>query len=136
MTERTFTGGCLCGNVRYEISGEPLLSGICHCSMCRRAGGAPAVAWATFAEKQVEYSGAPPKLYQSSPKAKRGFCANCGTQIFFDATFLPGLVDITVGSMDEPELLPPTLHLWYSSHLSWAEFADDLPHHPEFPPFS
>jgi hypothetical protein len=104
--------------------------------MCRRAHAAPAVAWAMYQEGQVNFSKAQPKSFASSPEAKRSFCEVCGTQISFTASFLPGLIDITVGSLDNPETVKPTLHYWYSKHLSWAEFADTLPRHPELPPFS
>lgn len=57
-------------------------------------------------------------------------------RISFTARFLPGLIDISVGSLDNAEALKPTLHYWYSKHLSWAEFADNLPRHPELPPLS
>lgn len=133
---RTIEGGCQCGAVRYSISGEPVFAAICHCSMCRRANAAPAVAWAMFQEGQVTFNGAQPKYYASSLEAKRGFCPNCGTQIAFTASFLPGLIDITLGSLDDPEVVKPTLHYWHSLHLSWAEFADGLPRHPELPPLS
>lgn len=136
MTEPKLEGGCQCGAVRYSIRGEPVLAAICHCSMCRRANAAPAVAWAMFEESQLSFSAAQPKAYASSAEAKRGFCAACGTPISFTASFLPGLIDITIGSLDNPESIKPTLHYWHSKHLSWVEFADSLPRHPELPPFS
>jgi hypothetical protein len=54
--------------------------------------------------------------------------------VCFTATFLPGLIDITIGSLDSPETLPPTLHYWDSKRLPWLHLADDLPRFPEFPP--
>jgi len=45
------------------------------------------------------------------------------------------VLDIAIGSLDNPETVKPSLHYWHSRHLSWAEFADSLPRHPEFPPF-
>ena len=123
--ERKLEGGCQCGAVRYEIVGEPVMAAICHCTMCRRANAAPAVAWAMFSDAQVTFGKARPKEYASSPEARRGFYAACG----------PGLIDITIGSLDDPEAIRPTLHYWHAEHLSWAEFADDLPRHKELPPF-
>jgi hypothetical protein len=54
--------------------------------------------------------------------------------VCFTATFLPGLIDITIGSLDSPESLPPTLHHWESTRLPWLHIADDLPRYAEFPP--
>jgi hypothetical protein len=134
MGERVRTGGCQCGAVRYEASGEPLVVALCHCSMCRRAGAAPAIAWAMYRREQVRMRGAAPATYASSAEALRSFCDRCGTQISFTADFIPGLIDVTVGSFDRPEELPPSLHYWDSKRLPWVRFADELPRFPEFPP--
>lgn len=134
MSEPKIEGGCQCGAVRYSLEGEPLMIAICHCTMCRRAHAAPAVAWAMYQQGQVRFTQAQPRLYASSADAQRGFCEHCGTQVSFIASFLPGLIDISIGSLDNPQALTPTLHYWHSEHLSWAEFADDLPHYPGLPP--
>ncbi|WP_119420790.1 GFA family protein [Desertibaculum subflavum] len=134
MAERVLEGGCQCGAVRYRIAGEPILSAICHCSMCRRAHAAPAVGWVMFQEGQVTFTKAEPARYASSVEAQRGFCPTCGTQISFTASFIPGLIDITTGSLDTPEAVPPTLHYWDTRRLPWMRIGDDLPRYPEFPP--
>lgn len=136
MTENHLQGGCQCGDCRYVISGEPIMAAICHCSMCRRAHAAPVVAWALYSSEQVVFSGAELNQYQSSAQASRGFCPRCGSQISFTAEFLPGLVDISLGSLDDPDAVQPTLHYWHDRHLSWIDFADQLPRYPEFPPLS
>lgn len=136
MNERMRTGGCQCGAIRYEVRGEPLFVALCHCSMCRRAGAAPAIAWAMFQEPQVRMTNQPVATYRSSAEGRRGFCRECGTQIQFTGDFIPGLIDLTVGSFDHPEDLPPSLHYWDSKRLPWVKFADDLPRHADFPPMS
>ena len=133
MSDSNFDGGCQCGAVRYQITGEPIMAAICHCSMCRRANAAPVVAWVMFEQSQVSFTNSP-KEYASSPEATRGFCSTCGTQISFTAEYIPGLIDITVGSLDQPGSIKPDLHYWHSEHLAWVEFADGLPRHPQFPP--
>ena len=134
MSKTTFNGGCLCGTVRYQITGQPVMAAICHCSMCRRANAAPVVAWAMFSESQVSFSKSLPQTYASSTQARRGFCPRCGTQISFTADYIPGLIDVTIGSLDQPDSIKPEFHYWHSKHLAWVEFADGLPRHPEFPP--
>ena len=127
-------GGCQCGTVRYRISGAPIMTALCHCTLCRRANAAPAIAWAMYEDAQVTFPNARPTVYESSPGARRGFCSRCGTQICFSADYIPGLVDITIGSFDEPGRMPPALHYWESERLPWVEFADHLPRYAEFPP--
>ena len=134
MSEQRIEGGCQCGAIRYAITGEPIMAAVCHCSTCRRANGAPAVAWAMFDQGQVQFTAAEPKKFAASSEVERGFCAECGTPISFEAEYLPGLIDITIGSFDDPEAANPTMHYWHSKHISWAEFADALPRYPEFPP--
>jgi hypothetical protein len=102
--------------------------------MCRRANAAPTVAWAMYNQDQVSFIGEPVQ-YASSPTARRSFCGTCGTQISFAADYIPGLIDLTVGSFDRPENLQPSLHYWESKRLPWVKLADDLPRHAEFPPF-
>lgn len=135
MTAEELEGGCQCSAIRYRITGAPLVVAVCHCTMCRRANAAPAVAWAMFQADQVTFTHRAPTIYPSSSGAQRGFCAVCGTQISFTASYIPGLIDITVGSLDQPEALAPSLHYWDSKRLPWVAFADDLPRHAEFPPF-
>lgn len=127
-------GGCQCGAVRYRAAGEPMLTALCHCVTCRRASAAPMTAWAMYQESQVTFLKDQPATHASSAEARRGFCARCGTQVCFTATFLPGLIDLTIGSFDAPESLPPTLHYWDSKRLPWVQVADGLPRYPEFPP--
>jgi hypothetical protein len=130
----TLQGGCQCGAIRYETTGAPLAVALCHCTMCRHAHAAPAVAWALFAQAQVRFSHAQPTTYASSPEAARGFCAACGTQISFTADYLPEMIDLAVGSFDDPVALAPQFHYWDAERLPWVEFTDRLPRHRGFPP--
>lgn len=134
MSNQSHEGGCQCGSVRYRITGSPVLTALCHCTMCRRANAAPTVAWAMYQESQVALLNGTPATYESSPGSRRSFCPRCGTQISFTATYIPGLVDITIGSLDDPGQVPPALHYWESERLPWMHFADQLPRYPEFPP--
>lgn len=86
-------GGCQCGVARYRVSGEAVMSALCHCTMRRRANAAPAVAWAMYARVQVEFVAGTLATYASSPGCERGFCVRCGTQIGFTADYLPSRAD-------------------------------------------
>lgn len=134
MGNEPIEGGCQCGGVRYRITGDPVMTALCHCTRCRRANAAPAVAWAMYADSQVAFVTSPPTVYVSSPGCARGFCPTCGTQISFTADYIPGLIDITIGSLDDPGAVAPSFHYWESKRLPWLQLADGLPRHPEFPP--
>lgn len=130
----SFKGGCLCGHIRYVAGGEPVMTALCHCTTCRRAAGAPMMAWAMYSADAVRFEGERPATYASSEGVMRGFCPRCGTQLSFEADFLPGLIDITVGSLDEPAAVTPQLHYWDSRRIPWIVPGDGLPRHAEFPP--
>ena len=131
MTEQNFSGGCLCGAVRYLAVGEPLLVEYCHCGMCRRASGAPVVAWATFPRATLSWQSGHPTLRASSAKAQRGFCQECGSQLIFQWGDQTPRISVTVATLDDPEALKPTYHIYTGDQLSWLNIEDDLPRHPE-----
>jgi len=127
-------GGCLCGYIRYQLNSEPLGVALCHCADCRRASGAPAVSWAVIPERDFEITAGEISSWKSSELGKRFFCPQCGTQIAFAASYMPGLVDVTVCRTDKPELLSHSMHIWESMRLPWLELADESPRHLGFPP--
>ncbi|HEY1099086.1 MAG TPA: GFA family protein [Myxococcota bacterium] len=135
MTDQTTTtleGGCLCGAVRYQAT-APVLRALCHCDSCKRATGAPCVGWIMFERGNVTFTTGAPTTFASSPGVERGFCNRCGTSLSFTAEYLPGLIDLTIGSLDEPGAAVPDLHSWTSRQLPWVQLGDDKPRHAEFP---
>lgn len=129
-------GGCLCGRVRFTASGEPLAKAWCHCPSCRRAAGAPVVAWAMYPMEQVRFTAESLSRFESSPGAVRGFCTNCGTSLSYEGEVIPGLIDLTIASFDEPAALAPDIHIWHRHRLPWqivedgAVIFDELPEAP------
>jgi hypothetical protein len=124
-------GGCLCGMIRYQISTEPRSVDYCHCSMCRRAAGAPVVARLVVANNAFAWTKDQPAVYQSSPQVERLFCPRCGTQLALRDE--PDFLDVTLASLDDPEAVRPGYHIWTTSRISWFDIADDLPRYPESP---
>ena len=123
-------GGCLCGEIRYRITAAPVEALYCHCRMCRRAHGAPVVAWVTVPRDGFTVTTGEPAAYRSSAKAWRQFCSHCGTQLTWREADDPRFVDVSIASLDNPELIAPTLHLWTDSRLGWFDTADQLPRYP------
>lgn len=128
MTPRViFTGGCLCGAIRYEASAEPVRGVICHCSMCRRHSGAPALAFVHFPREAFHWLGREPQRYRSSAFAERGFCSVCGSTISMHEEAIADRVQVTVGSLDEPDRVKIDDHVWVSEQIEWFEIVDALP---------
>ena len=112
-------GGCLCGAVRFRVSGTPRYSVICHCATCRKASGAPSVAWLTFALSQVEFLSGEPRIYRSSPGVIRRFCGTCGSGISYETAKYPDSIDLTTMTLDDPQSFPPTGEVWLEHRVSW-----------------
>ncbi|RZL67558.1 MAG: GFA family protein [Variovorax sp.] len=124
----TLEGGCQCGAVRYRISGRPFHLTLCHCEICRRVSGAPAVAWFSVAVAAFSILQGSPQRYRSSETATRSFCANCGTQLTFKADDLDE-IDVTTCSLDSPDPMPPEDQTFVRSRLGWFQGLDRLPEH-------
>ncbi len=133
--EKLLTGGCMCGAVRYEVSGEPFLVSHCHCRSCRKHNGGPVVTLAGYKKEQVRFSGEERRIYASSPGVGRAFCGTCGTPLTWEGDGgeeLGQIVEFHLSTFDEPEVLKPTGHAFYSERISWFDTADSLPRYEGF----
>ena len=120
------TGGCQCGAVRYKVQTPELGGSYCHCRMCQKASGG---VFGTFLEvdrEKLVWTDGEASVYRSSKIATRGFCGACGTPLYF-AYDDGGRVDLTVGALDEPELVTPRYHFAIESRLDHLHHLDDLP---------
>lgn len=130
MPPTSYTGSCFCNAVRFTISGPPATVCICHCNMCRRSVGAPAVPWATFRREHLVVEGTP-SWFQSSEHARRGFCGACGTSLFFETRQEPHEIDVAVAALQEAGKVAPRYHSWTPSKLAWETIGDSLPRYRE-----
>ena len=130
----TRSGQCLCGAIRYQLSGEPKSVALCHCADCRRSAGAPMVAWAMFPEAALTLTQGTPKTINSSGTAMRSFCADCGSGLFYrNEKNLPGIVDVQSGTLDDPNALPPAVQVQTAERLGWMKQFHDLPEFERYP---
>lgn len=120
-------GGCLCGAIRYRIAGPVSLAVHCHCSMCRRASGAPVMTFVVAGKEDFRVIKGEPAVYRSSEHGERDFCPRCGAQLTFRTTRRPDDVDVTVGSLDRPERHPADHHIWTDNRLPWLHLDEQLP---------
>ena len=109
----------------------PFNSTVCHCSDCRRAAGAPMVAWFTVPRSDYRVVAGAPTRFASSDRVTRTFCPRCGTSLTFEGDEFPDEVDITTASLDDPEAMPPLDHTRTKTQLSWVRLADGLPAYPD-----
>ena len=120
MTETTRTGGCLCGAVRFTVTGpiRPVVA--CHCGQCRRATGNYLAA--TSAPRAVIAVAGEVTWFRSSPEARRGFCRVCGANLFWDGA--GANLSIMAGALDLPTDLRLAGHIFCQDKGDWYE----IPH--------
>jgi len=103
-----FTGGCQCGAVRYRVAGPVRHASICNCRMCQKALGNLTAPFVSF-QAPVEWTRGRPTLFRSSMRVQRGFCNQCGTPLTYQRGDMP--ISLTVGSLDRPNVVVPTVEL-------------------------
>jgi hypothetical protein len=117
-------GGCMCGRVRYTARIDSDDAYLCHCRMCQRASGNVSLALKNVRQADVSWS-QEPDYYQSSPIARRGFCAACGTSLTFQYLAGTDKMDLIVGTFDDPSRFKPNAHFGAESmHRAWIDTTD------------
>ncbi len=118
------TGQCLCGAVGFSLEWPSAWVAHCHCTMCQRAHGAAYVTWIGMAEDRVRIDDAQGQLrwYASSPGAERGFCARCGSSLFFRSARWAGELHIARANLDGATDRPPSAHAFWETHAEWGSF--------------
>lgn len=99
-------GGCLCGQISYTTSAEPVRLTICHCTFCQRVTGSAYLVESIFRREDVDVSGNP-RVYQrtsagSGMAVRVNFCANCGTTLFLSFDRFPDFLGLFAGTFDDP----------------------------------
>lgn len=108
--KQQFSGGCLCGALRFSAIGRPSRVGICHCMDCRKLHGSPFHASAIFPKNAVTIDG------ESHTYAGRSFCPKCGSRVYAQTA---DEVELSLGSFDEPNQFTPSYELWTIRRETW-----------------
>lgn len=124
------SGGCQCGAVRYRASGELGYPHLCHCRMCQKAAGNYFMPLAAVARTDFAITRGAPKWFHSSDLVRRGFCGECGTPLFYEMPEAD-FINITLGSLDEPESVRPVMQSNIGRKMAWFHALDGLPVEPE-----
>jgi hypothetical protein len=124
-------GGCFCGAVRYRLTAAPMIVHCCHCRDCQRQTGSAFVINALIETDRITmlsgapepvsvptYSGRPHDIYR---------CPTCKTALWSDYGRRPALRFVRVGTLDDPGALPPDVHIFTRSKLSWVGLPEDVP---------
>lgn len=131
------TGGCLCGSVRYEMVGEPLITRLCWCRFCQYIAAGNAAVSVCFETKGMAVTGEMrdfTSIADSGNVMHRRFCPRCGTHLFSEAEARPHLVFLRAGTLDDPELAKPAAVIWTAEAPSWACIDETLPQWKGQPP--
>lgn len=124
---QTRSGGCLCGAVRFEVSLDEKKFNVCHCGMCRKWSAGPFMSvhcpgGGTFTKKDGL------AWYRGSKWAERGFCAKCGTSLFWRLAENPdAMLVVAVDAFDDADDLTLDRHIYIDAKPARYDFADDRP---------
>ncbi|MBM4299615.1 MAG: GFA family protein [Deltaproteobacteria bacterium] len=131
-----FTGGCLCGAVRYECVAEPIFMGNCHCRDCQKVSGgayAPEIGLPAAALKITGTAKYHDTKADSGNTLSRGFCPECGTRLFAKTSAMPDLAMIGAGTLDNPSLYAPAMDIFTASAQHWDYMNPALAKFPKMP---
>ena len=137
MSDKTVKGSCLCGSVRYQYRGEPLVFQYCHCSRCRKTTGSAHASNIIVRPEQLEWLAGEELLgYYALPGAKdfaSAFCKNCGSNLPWRNQSGRAVI-IPAGSLDEDPGARPKQSIFYADKADWFIDVNDLPHYDQLPP--
>ena len=132
----SFTGGCVCGAIRYECTSRPIAMLNCHCRDCQQVSGGPFTPVVYVPAKAFRITKGSLRYYDTPSAAggynKRGFCPECGSRIT-GAESDRG-IGITASSLDDPSWFRPKMNLWVGDAQPWDLWDPKLPSFEQYPP--
>jgi len=136
-TATILTGGCPCRRVRYRMSSKPLFVHCCHCRWCQRETGSAFALNAMIEADRVELQSGEPDVILTPTNSGKGQkiarCPECRVALWSNYAGAGELVRfVRVGTLDDPTLLPPDIHIYTSTRLPWVTLPKDKPAMPEY----
>ncbi len=132
-----YTGGCQCGDIRYEVMGNPHQLVVCHCTDCQRQSGSAFGMTLVVDEANFQLTQGEPKTFTSKSdtgRAKLGvFCPKCGTRIYHKPEWRKGTVSVKPGTLDDTRSLNPDMHIWTGSKQTWITIPESVEAHEKQP---
>lgn len=136
MAHYKLSGGCACGQVRYDFNGEMAMAVHCHCRDCQRASGSGSAAIFAANRNDVQLSGNTSSFESKGDSGQavvRHFCPNCGSPLFSHVEVLSDLIFMRIASLDDPSQIRPGMHIYCDSSQVWDRPNDPLPKFGKMP---
>ena len=131
-----YKGGCLCGAIRFEITGGIRNIIYCHCSRCRKAQGSAFATNGIVESKDFKILSGEKELtgFGSSPGQTKYFCRHCGSPILSKSVTKPEQVRVRLGTIESDIKERPAAHIFVSSKANWEDIYGDLPQYDAYEP--
>ena len=128
-----FTGGCLCGNVRYEVDGDIFRTGNCHCQNCKKTTGSAFATNLFVKMDDFKLTKGEPKQVQhatdSGSTMNKFFCSDCGSPIYGYSDRMSHMRVVKAGSIDDPSFVAPTADIFLAERIPGVALSDETDHH-------
>jgi hypothetical protein len=131
-----FTGGCLCGKIKYSAEADPIFMGVCHCKDCQKGTGAVFNAVVAVPEPALHVTGTPKTFTGKGDSGKavsRQFCPDCGASLYTTVEVMPGVAMLTAGTLDDSSNYKPSMQIYCDSAQSWVHLGGDIKPFPKMP---
>lgn len=137
LSTDTFEGGCTCRHVRYRLTSRPMFVHCCHCRWCQRETGSAFVLNAMIEADRVEPLSGEVDVVDTPSNSGRGQkisrCPKCHVAVWSNyAGAGPAIRFVRVGTLDEPDRLPPDIHIFTESKQPWVVLPSSVPAMPEY----
>jgi hypothetical protein len=135
--ELSLMGGCTCGEVRFRLTSKPMFVHCCHCRWCQRETGSAFALNALIEAERVEILTGAPEVIDTPSNSGKGQkisrCPRCRIALWSNYAGAGDLARfVRVGTLDNPDLLSPDIHIFTSTKLPWVALPDDKPAAPEY----
>jgi hypothetical protein len=130
-------GGCLCGQLRYTASAEPVFTGVCHCKNCQKESGTAFNVVVAVPRSAVSIEGSPRTYASKGDSGKdyiRRLCPNCGSTLLSEPAALPGVAVLRAGTLDDTSWLKPSMEIYCDSAQPWVQLGGGMQRFPKMPP--
>ncbi|MEP9397332.1 GFA family protein [Mesorhizobium sp. KR2-14] len=134
---KSYTGGCACGAIRYEVAAEPIMTNDCHCRQCQRDSGTGHGSYLAFPRKAATLHGEARSFDFTGDQGvvkSRAFCQTCGTPVYMLFPGMPDIFVVRAGTLDEPKRYRPQMVFWTETAQDWDRIDPALPAFARMPP--